>query len=76
MIYSWLRAHKATNAVILIDEIESSFHPDWQSGIVRDLQDWGPGNQYLLATHSYELCTALTPRQVQEIEPRLQGSEP
>ncbi len=71
MIYAWLRANHAVDAVVLIDEIEASFHPDWQVGIVRDLQDWAPKNQYLLATHSYELCQALTPRHVRELKPPL-----
>lgn len=71
MIYAWLRANRATDAVVLIDEIETSFHPDWQIGIIRDLQDWAPGNQYLLATHSYDLCQALTPRHVRVLSPPL-----
>ena len=74
MIYAWLRANHAVDAVVLIDEIEASFHPDWQVGIVRDLQDWAPKNQYLLATHSYELCQALTPRHVRELKPPLRKS--
>lgn len=82
MIYAWLRANNAIDAVVLIDEVETSFHPDWQIGIIRDLQRWAPKNQYLLATHSYELCEALTPRHVRELEPRLRrtttegGEEP
>jgi energy-coupling factor transporter ATP-binding protein EcfA2 len=76
MIYAWLRANKAVDALVLIDEIEASFHPDWQVGIVRDLQEWAPKNQYLLATHSYELCQALTPRHVRELQPRLPWREP
>jgi energy-coupling factor transporter ATP-binding protein EcfA2 len=75
MIYAWLRANKAVDALVLIDEIEASFHPDWQVGIVRDLQDWAPKNQYLLATHSYELCQALTPRHVRELQPKLSWRE-
>ncbi|MBK8258187.1 MAG: AAA family ATPase [Polyangiaceae bacterium] len=75
MIYAWLRANSASEALVLIDEIEASFHPDWQVGIVRDLHEWGPKNQYLLATHSYELCQALTPRHVRELQPRLRRSE-
>ncbi len=71
MIYAWLKANQATDAVVLIDEIEASFHPDWQYRIIRDLQEWAPGNQYLLATHSYDLCEALTPAHVRALEPRL-----
>lgn len=77
MIYAWLRANSVFDALVLIDEIETSFHPDWQIGIVRDLHDWAPKNQYILATHSYELCQALTPRHVRELSPRLRhGEEP
>lgn len=68
MIYAWLKARRATDAFVLIDEIEASFHPDWQYGIIRDLQEWAPRNQYLLATHSHELCTALTPSHVRALE--------
>jgi len=75
MIYAWLRAHRAVDALVLIDEIEASFHPDWQYGIVRDLQEWAPKNQYILATHSYELCTALTPNHVRTLEPPLRPGQ-
>jgi energy-coupling factor transporter ATP-binding protein EcfA2 len=71
MIFAWLRTHQMTDAVVLIDELETSLHPDWQFRIVRDLQEWGPNNQYILATHSYELCEMLTPSHVRELEPRL-----
>ncbi len=75
MIYTWLRAHRAVDAFVLIDEIEASFHPDWQYGIIRDLQEWAPKNQYILATHSYELCTALTPAHVRTLEPPLRPGQ-
>lgn len=71
MIYAWLKASKATDGVVLIDEIEASFHPDWQFRIIDDLQAWAPGNQYLLATHSNDLCTALTPAHVRDLPPAL-----
>jgi hypothetical protein len=75
MIYAWLKANKAVDALVLIDEIEASFHPDWQLGIVHNLQDWAPKNQYLLATHSYDLCRALTPRHVRDLKPELRWKE-
>ena len=71
MIYAWLKANQDHESLVLIDEIETSFHPDWQSGIVRDLWDWAPENQYILATHSYDVCSALTPAHVCVLEPRL-----
>jgi len=71
VIYAWLKANKAVDSLVLIDEIEASLHPDWQLGIVQDLQSWAPKNQYLLATHSYDLCRALTPRHVRDLSPAL-----
>jgi hypothetical protein len=70
-LFVWLKYNKIENSVVLIDEIEIALHPDWQYQIVRDLEAWAPSNQYILATHSYELCHALTPAHVKEISPRL-----
>jgi len=70
-IFVLLKHHDIQDSIVLIDEIENGFHPDWQYQIVRDLLEWGKNNQYILATHSYELCTALTPAHVKELEPRL-----
>jgi AAA domain, putative AbiEii toxin, Type IV TA system/AAA ATPase domain len=70
-MYIWLRRYQIQDAVVLVDEIEEALHPDWQYQIVSDLATWGPTNQYLLATHSYELCQALTPAHVKEIPPVL-----
>ena len=54
-----------------MDEVDLALHPDWQYKIVSDLVDWVPSNQYILATHSYELCQALTPSHVKVLEPKL-----
>ncbi|MEG4393696.1 AAA family ATPase [Microcoleus sp. BROC3] len=70
-IYAWLKSRNIEDAIVLMDEIEIAFHPDWQYQIISDLQEWGPSNQYILATHSYALCEALTPAHVKEIEPKL-----
>jgi predicted ATP-binding protein involved in virulence len=70
-IYAWLKTKKIRNSIILVDEIEVGFHPDWQYQIVRDLEVWEPSNQYILATHSYDVCSALSPTHVKEIEPKL-----
>jgi AAA domain, putative AbiEii toxin, Type IV TA system len=71
-IYIWLTSQNLQDAIVLMDEIEIALHPDWQYQIVHDLTKWGPSNQYILATHSYELCQALTPAHVKEISPNLQ----
>ena len=58
-----------------MDELEIAFHPDWQYQIISDIYQWSPSNQYIIATHSYELCQALTPAHVKEIEPKLLRQE-
>jgi predicted ATP-dependent endonuclease of OLD family len=70
-LYAWIKTNKIKNSIVLIDEIEIGLHPDWQYQIVRDLEEWEPSNQYILATHSYEICSALSPAHVKEIEPKL-----
>jgi ABC-type dipeptide/oligopeptide/nickel transport system ATPase subunit len=70
-LYIWLKHHNIQNAIVLMDEVEIALHPDWQYAIINDLQTWAPNNQYILATHSYEMCQALTPTHVKEIEPKL-----
>jgi predicted ATPase len=69
--YAWLRTKEIQDSIVLVDEIEIGLHPDWQYQIVKDLEEWAPSNQYILATHSYEICSALTPAHVKEIEPKL-----
>ncbi len=70
-IYTWLKYSKIEDAIVLMDELENAFHPDWQSQIIRDLIEWTPSNQYIIATHSYELCEAVPPAYVKELEPKL-----
>lgn len=70
-LYMWLKFNKIENSIVLMDEVEIGLHPDWQYKIVNDLQTWAPSNQYILATHSSELCQALTPAHVKEIDPKL-----
>jgi predicted ATP-dependent endonuclease of OLD family len=70
-IYLWLKYHAIDDALVLMDEIEIALHPDWQYEIVHELQDWSKNNQFILATHSYGLCEALTPSHVIELEPKI-----
>ena len=70
-IYIWLKHFNIENAIVLMDEVDLALHPDWQYRIATDLVDWVPSNQYILATHSYELCQALTPSHVKVLEPKL-----
>jgi predicted ATPase len=70
--YVWLKNINMKDSLVLVDEIEIAFNPDWQYKIVSNLQEWSPGNQYLLATHSLELCQALSPAHVKDLEPKLE----
>ncbi len=70
-IYIWLKYNDIEDAIVLMDEIDLALHPDWQYQVVSDLIEWEPSNQYILATHSYELCQALTPSHVKVLEPKL-----
>ena len=70
-IYIWLKYNNIEDAIVLMDEVDLALHPDWQYQIVSDLLDWSSNNQYVLATHSYELCNALTPSHVKVLEPKL-----
>ncbi|MFN7203317.1 MAG: AAA family ATPase, partial [Aphanizomenon sp.] len=47
-IYLWLKYNKIEDAIVLMDEIEIGFHPDWQYRIIPDLEQWSPSNQYIL----------------------------
>ncbi len=69
-LYAWIKYNNINDSIILIDEIENGLHPDWQYNIVNELASWGD-NQYLLATHSFYLCEALTPGHVKDIEPTM-----
>ena len=63
-LYFWLTESVPPNSIVLIDNIEDGFHPDSQYNLINDLLNWAPSNQYILASHSYDLCSALTPQHV------------
>jgi hypothetical protein len=70
-IYIWLKHNNIEDAIVLMDEVDLALHPDWQYRISTDLVEWSPSNQYILATHSYEVCEALTPSHVKTLKPKL-----
>jgi predicted ATP-binding protein involved in virulence len=70
-IFVLIKYHEMQDSIVLIDEIENGFHPDWQRHIVDDLVEWGASNQYILATHSYELCRGVTAAHVKDLDPKL-----
>ena len=70
-LFIWLKYKHLDDSLILMDEVENGLHPDWQYSIINDLKKWSPTNQYILATHSYEICEALTPSHISELNPKL-----
>ncbi|HLP90620.1 MAG TPA: AAA family ATPase [Nostocaceae cyanobacterium] len=75
-IYMWIKyGNIPEGSIVLMDEVEIALHPDWQYQIILDLEEWSPNNQYILATHSYELCQPLTPAHVKSLDPKLIKSE-
>jgi hypothetical protein len=70
-LYIWLKYRNIENSIVLMDEVDIALHPDWQYRITTDLVEWSPSNQYILATHSYEVCEALTPSHVKTLKPKL-----
>jgi predicted ATP-dependent endonuclease of OLD family len=70
-IYVWLKYKNIEDSIVLMDEVDLALHPDWQYKITTDLVEWSPSNQYILATHSYEVCEALTPSHVKTLKPKL-----
>lgn len=70
-LFIWLKYKHLSDSIILMDEVENGLHPDWQFSIIGDLAKWSPNNQFILATHSYEICDALTPSHISELNPKL-----
>ena len=56
------------DSIILLDNPELGLHPDNQYNLCRDICDLKTSNQFIIATHSYEFCNALTPHHVKILE--------
>ncbi|BBM84673.1 chromosome segregation protein SMC [Candidatus Uabimicrobium amorphum] len=74
-VYIWLKYIVSENSIVLIDELETHLHPDWQSDIPKNLEKWGPSNQYIISTHSYDLCDSLPPSNIKELGVKLRSSK-
>ncbi|MCK4493082.1 MAG: AAA family ATPase [Methylococcales bacterium] len=70
-LYVWLKTMPKGGNIVLMDEIENGFHPQWQRYIADDLAEWQESNQYILATHSYELCRGVSFEHIKELSPEL-----
>ncbi len=57
----------ATEAILLIDEVDLHLHPDWQQKIIPDLQRTFPKTQLILTTHSPQVLTSVHSRSVRTV---------
>ena len=54
----------ATEAIVLIDEVELHLHPSWQQRVLTDLTRTFPNSQFIVSTHSPQVLTTLRPDQI------------
>ena len=54
----------ASEAIVLIDEIELHLHPSWQQRILTDLMRTFPNTQFIVSTHNPQVLTTLRPEQI------------
>ena len=57
----------ASEAIVLIDEIELHLHPAWQQRVLTDLTRTFPNAQFIVATHSPQVLTGVHPEQIVEL---------
>ena len=54
----------ASEAIVLIDEIELHLHPSWQQRVLPDLVRTFPNTQFMVSTHSPQVLTSVRPQQI------------
>ena len=54
----------ASEAIVLIDEIELHLHPSWQQRVLADFARTFPNTQFIVSTHSPQVLTTLRPEQI------------
>ena len=57
----------ASEAIVLIDEVELHLHPSWQQRILNDLQRTFRNAQFIVSTHSPQVLTTVEPEHVVEL---------
>lgn len=62
------RASSSEKSILIIDEIDSSIHPVWQSRLLNVLRDKFPSTQIICTTHSPLMLAGLNREQIQEIQ--------
>jgi predicted ATP-binding protein involved in virulence len=59
--------------IILIDEIELHFHPQWQRGILPTLSATFPNCQFIVSTHSPQIVSDVQPNAIYLLQQTPQG---
>ena len=54
----------ASEAIVLIDEIELHLHPSWQQRVLPDLARTFRNTQFIVSTHSPQVLTSVRPEQI------------
>ncbi|RRS09182.1 hypothetical protein EAG18_06995 [Pseudoalteromonas sp. J010] len=54
-------AVKATNGIVLIDEVDMHLHPQWQQTVVESLANAFPNIQFILTSHSPQVIGSVKP---------------
>ena len=54
----------ASEAIVLIDEIELHLHPSWQQRVLTDLARTFPNTQFIVSTHSPQVLTTVRPEKI------------
>ena len=54
----------ASEAIVLIDEVELHLHPSWQQRILNDLRRTFPNAQFIVSTHSPQVLTTVEPKNI------------
>ena len=54
----------ASEAIVLIDEIELHLHPLWQQQVLLDLSRTFPNTQFIVSTHSPQVLTTIQPEHI------------
>ena len=54
----------ASEAIVLIDEVELHLHPSWQQRVLKDLLRTFPNTQFIVSTHSPQVLTTVRPEHI------------
>ena len=54
----------ASEAIVLIDEIELHLHPSWQQQVLPDLMRTFPNTQFIVSTHSPQVLSSVLPEHI------------